>query len=357
MNTQKNHRIIQLYKDRGDMRRNKKELHSSVPRDRGDVKKSPKKVSKQELFNTTKAESVKTDLVSRSTNTFAESLPFSLENQTINADVSVENTLDFRKRVKDRYTFKRHQVLKNDDMSQFNSTLQCDVRNDPPKHHLEYVEKKTKDFRDAKKSDKASIHRAVSAIKFKRSSKPDDLAERKKSPPETEKNITRKDKRPVIKTITSKMDTRVYKAVTFVEQTARKPLHIKIPKDIKSKPKSKIPTMIPIVKSKTTQSTKRLRKRTVPQPSPSFKSADSMPTEIAKWVPESVDQHTKPYYDAWVSKTATASTKLLKEASLEKSEVLRRLELGMKRSPELMYKKFTEEEYAGRIRVRRREEK
>ncbi|XP_063545325.1 uncharacterized protein LOC134753370 [Cydia strobilella] len=339
MNTQKNQRKIQLgYKDRGDMMRRNKELHSSGPRDRGDVKKCLKKVSKQ-LFKTAKAESVKTDLVSRSTNTFAESLPFSFENQT-SADVNVKKSLDFRKRIKDRYTFKRHEVLRNEDISQFS---------DPLKHNFEYDEKqKSIHFRDAKKSDRASIHRAVSAMKFKRSSKPDDLVEHKKSP-ETDKIITRKAK-PVIKTITSKMDARVYKAVNFVEQNARKQLHIKIPRD--PKPNSKTP-IIAVKRSKT--STKRLRKRTVP--SPSFKSADSMPTEIAKWVPESVDQHTRPYYDAWVSKTATASTKLLKEASLEKSKLLQRLELRMKRSPELMFQKFAEEQYAGRIRVRRRGEK
>ncbi|XP_063372007.1 uncharacterized protein LOC134660211 [Cydia amplana] len=315
------------------IRQNKKELHTCGPRDRGDVRKCLKKVSKQELFKS-KAESVKTDLVSRSTNTFAESLPISFENQTISADVNVK-PLDFRKRIKDRYTFKRHQVLKKEDTSQFS---------DPPKH-FDVEKQKSKDFRDAKKSDKASVHRAVSPIKFKSSSKPDDLAERKNTP-ETEKNITRKTK-PEIKTIAS-MDARVYKAVNFVEQNARKP-YVKIPKDPKSKPKN-----ISVKRSKTSQNTKR-RRRAVPQPSPSFKSAVSMPTEIAKWVPESVDQHTKPYYDAWVSKTATASTKL--EASLEKSKLLKRLELAVKKSPELMYKKYAEERYAGRIRVRRRGEK
>ncbi|XP_048002943.1 uncharacterized protein LOC125239415 [Leguminivora glycinivorella] len=355
MNTQKNQRKNQPHKDRGDtMRRNKKDVHSSIPRDRGDVRKSLKKVSKHEIKSLI-AESVQTDLVSRSTNTFAESLPLCFETQ-ISAEEGSVKTLDFRKRIKDRYTFKRHQVLKNEDICQFNSILQCDVRNAPPKHDYEYVEKhKLKDFRDAKKSDKASVHRAVSAIKFKRSSKAEE-AERKKMPPETEKNVTRKDRKPVIKTITSKTDTRVYKAVTFVDQTARKPLHIKIPKEL-HKPKSKIPRIIPIIKGKTTESTKRLRRRTVSQRSPSLKSADSLPTEIAKWVPESVDPHTKPYYDAWVSKTATASTKLLKEARIEKSKLLDRYKLEMRISPELVYKKFEEEEYAGRIRVRRRGEK
>ncbi|XP_063631142.1 uncharacterized protein LOC134802414 [Cydia splendana] len=353
MNTQKNHRKIQLHKDRGDtMRRNKRELHSTGPRDRGDVKKCPKKVSKRELFKTTKAESMQTDFVSRSTNTLAESLPLSTEKRTISEDVSVEETLNFRKRVKDRYTFKRHQVLKNEDTSQSNCAMQRDDKYDPSKHHFQYVEKqKSKDSRDAKKLDRTSVHRAVSAIKLKRSSKLDDLSERKKSHTETEKNNNRKSK-PAIKTLTSKMDARVHKAVTFVELNARKP-QVKIPNY--PKPNSKIPVIV-VKNSKTPQSTKRFRK-TVRQASPTFKSAESMPTEIAKWVPESVDAHTRPYYDAWVSKTATASTKLLKEANVDRAKLLRRLELEIRRSPELLYRKFAEEEYAGRIRVKRRGEK
>ncbi|XP_063392207.1 uncharacterized protein LOC134677676 [Cydia fagiglandana] len=174
------------------------------------------------------------------------------------------------------------------------------------------------------------------------------MSERRKSHTETEKNYTRKSK-PSIKTLTSKLDTRVHKAVNFVDLHARKPLDAKIPKY--PKPKSKIPMIVK--NSKTPQSTKRFRK-TVRYPSPIFKSAESMPTEIAKWVPESVDPHTRPYYDAWVTKTATASMKMLKEANLDETKLLRRLELEIKRSPELRYRKFAEEEYAGRIRVKRR---
>lgn len=65
------------------------------------------------------------------------------------------------------------------------------------------------------------------------------------------------------------------------------------------------------VQSKT-QFTRRPRKQLflpVLSPTLSYKEAASPQTEVAKWTPDSINKHTKPYYDAWIQSTVSAMVK------------------------------------------------
>lgn len=216
-----------------------------------------------------------------------------------------------------------------------------------------------------------------------------------KIPVKPDKNTTRSKKRkPIIKTIVSKTDSaRIFKAVTFVDHRNSTPLEIKIPGEnvfikkqqkvskytetnpITHKTKSNQPTVNKVRSRSSKGSIKREEKPTVYRRRPERKrgririsspehpyhhSPVSPPTEVARWAPASIDPQTKPYYEAWVDTTLTATSKHTKkdkdkylyEYQNRLLQSFRRALEERPKSPELFYSKFADERYAGRIKIR-----
>lgn len=179
-------------------------------------------------------------------------------------------------------------------------------------------------------------------------------------------------RKPIIKTITANNDSlRVYKAVTFVDQKKSKPLEIKIPSEVKkvrSKPKLPKkdahiqiePSKLSVVKvaKKRKEPRRRNIKDILKYPTtPAVSSAKilSPETEVAKW--SSSKNHTMPYYEAWVNTTLAAISKYSKKDKLylEKQNLLQTFKRQLQQrqlSPELMYDKFEDERYTGKIKIR-----
>ncbi|CAG9790608.1 unnamed protein product [Diatraea saccharalis] len=181
-------------------------------------------------------------------------------------------------------------------------------------------------------------------------------------------------RRPVIKTITSKNDaTKIYKAVTFVDRNKQKPtaIQVKLPEyktsktsnasaAIKKVSKESIlqreVTSKPLPPKKTRKKTKLKRLAESPE---SLVRGGSPPTEVAKWAPSSINKHTRPYYEAWVSTTLAAISKASKKDKLflEKQHILETFQRALARRPEtpdLIHENFNDERYTGRIKVRQR---
>ncbi|KAM3956095.1 uncharacterized protein ACR2FA_009986 [Aphomia sociella] len=181
-------------------------------------------------------------------------------------------------------------------------------------------------------------------------------------------------RRPIIKTITFKNDsTKIYKAVTFVDQRKQQatPVQIDIPNDGCKKPKvksesSKIRMKASI--SRVSVKEKAVRRRTEHKKREKFKHARSPdlsveirspPTEVAKWAPSSINSHTKQYYEAWVDTTLAAISKKSKKDKLfwEKHHFMETFQRALAErpvSPDLIYENLADERYTGRIKVRHR---
>ncbi|KAH9637570.1 hypothetical protein HF086_014210 [Spodoptera exigua] len=223
------------------------------------------------------------------------------------------------------------------------------------------------------------------------STKNDTITEKK-----AERNMTKQDKngpknsqssnkhhrKPMIKTIMSKNgQVRVFKAVTFVDQVRNPtPLEISIPTDAMKKLK--------VTKCTDTSSLKFKTKRNISQtsikakPAPARKKVErkkekkslkialspdcskevvSPPTEVARWAPASIDEQTKPYYEAWVNTTLAAISKNTKKDKLFYEKYKENLLASLKKAqqqrpatPELVYENFSDERYMGRIKVTQR---
>ncbi|CAB3242651.1 unnamed protein product [Arctia plantaginis] len=186
-----------------------------------------------------------------------------------------------------------------------------------------------------------------------------------------------KDKRkPLIKTIRGKNGC--LKAVTFVEQkTKRTVLDINIPNpatctkvvnpckytDTRS---LEPPSVAPSIKEKPAYNRKKSPRRrelkrvrrTADNSIHDIRDARSPSTEVAKWAPSSVNQETKPYYEAWVNTRLTAISKYRKNDNwyLYDKAFLKSLKKSMERppTPDLFYSNFADERYTGRIKIRQK---
>lgn len=189
-------------------------------------------------------------------------------------------------------------------------------------------------------------------------------------------------RKPMIKTIMSKNgQVRIFKAVTFVDQVKNPtPLEISIPTDAMKKLKITKCTDTSSLKYKLKRSPsqtslkdrsspvrKKVERKKEKKPqryalSPkSSKMIVSPPTEVARWVPASIDEQTKPYYEAWVNTTLAAISKNTKQDRLfyEKYKAsllasLKKAEQERPQTPELFYENFSDERYTGRIKITQR---
>ncbi|XP_022121093.2 uncharacterized protein LOC110997304 [Pieris rapae] len=164
-------------------------------------------------------------------------------------------------------------------------------------------------------------------------------------------------RRPVITTIRSKHDAKVYKAVTFTDLKERetRPIEIKIP-IVKQKEKVKSCDKTTNISNSSKEKKKKFRKKRS-FPSPVFvKKGESPPTEVAKWAPSSVNKLTIPYYEAWIDTTLTAISKSSKkDRILEKQKLLKSFKKFLERpqTPDLIYDHM-DERYTGKIKIKQR---
>ncbi|XP_073966822.1 uncharacterized protein [Choristoneura fumiferana] len=346
-------------KDRGDMVRRQKQKEQYLLKnqpDRGDVVRS-KFLKLEDKFRTSQPERKKVEYkeehkverVSQSTDTYPElgspKLPRRMEMPEKQPKLGC---VEYRKRIRDRYTLKP-KVLKDVDVKKEELII--------IKEELPTTNKSSSEPKERAKSKESLETRLTKSDRTKT-----DKASVRKAP------IKRK---PIIKTITAKNDSlRVYKAVTFVDQKKSKPLEIKIPSEVKkvrSKPKlPKKDAHIQIEPSKVSvvkvaKKRKVLKKHNAKEicnfPTPAVSSAKilSPETEVAKW--SSSNNHTMPYYEAWVNTTLAAISKYSKKDKLylEKQNILQTFKRQLQQrqlSPELLYDKFEDERYTGKIKVR-----
>ncbi|KAJ0169335.1 hypothetical protein K1T71_015219 [Dendrolimus kikuchii] len=177
-------------------------------------------------------------------------------------------------------------------------------------------------------------------------------------------------RKPIIKTITTKNDAKVYKAVTFVDDKDTTPLQVNIPeikrrvsKIITESMKTRVKNIVSKVSLKEKnvnrrKSRKRKQNKHVTSPEASIGKV-SPPTEVAKWAPSCINEHTKPYYEAWVNTTLTAIARDggNDELMLEKQRIIESFKRALEdrpKTPELVYEDLLNEKYTGRITVRQR---
>ncbi|OWR41928.1 hypothetical protein KGM_215145 [Danaus plexippus plexippus] len=187
-----------------------------------------------------------------------------------------------------------------------------------------------------------------------------------KSDTKTYKIEKENQKVPVIKTITCKHDSRVYKAVTFraprqkptslqinIPTVTRNNNHInRIPKLIKQKLNTPSKTSVkPNTEKKIGRKCRRWTRGQIS--SPVLRTGHSPTTEVAKWAPDCINKHTKPYYEAWINTTLTAISKDTKGKNLNAKQLMKSFKQALERvqSPDLVYKDFTDERNVGRIKI------
>ncbi|XP_045508873.1 uncharacterized protein LOC123704535 [Colias croceus] len=285
---------------------------------------------------------------------------------------------------------------KNELRIEKNDSIKIDVKNNDGKKRIDTETKKVLNADERKKireryTIRNKANRVVSLempnlLQNDESSKKicDEDEHRKLADSKSEGTKTVKDsenkkskRRPVITTIRSKNDAKVYKTVTFTdfkaEQRDAKALQIKIPTENPLIRKEKTTPVVNdvVVKEidKTTESShysssksrkKRIAHKTkranIPSPDP-FRKGESPPTEVAKWAPNCLNKHTKPYYEAWVDTTLAAITKFSEKDKmfLEKQNLIESFRRMLERpdSPDLVYNHM-DEKYLGKIKIRQK---
>ncbi|XP_063836401.1 RAD51-associated protein 1-like [Ostrinia nubilalis] len=344
-----------IYPDRGDLKKAErlpiKAINAvandvKVHPDRGDSDRKIIKVEKPKLTVIVKKEETK----SRPT----ENL-ISKENVK-KPDTDVNKIADDKRKIREKYTLKKSplqvipNVMKKEELLKVGNNIKptvTEVKNDrPPKKPSDVPKEKSDESNESKQSVTTNN-------------------------PKQEKKDTIQ-RKPIIRTIASKNDTKVYKAVTFVDQKKNKPtLLLKIPNETVRNSKNltegsvnlkKITLSKESIKEKPLKRKERRKKekrsRRIASPVLSVK-ARSPPTEVAKWAPSSINRHTKPYYEAWVSTTLAAISKNSRRDKLflEKQSILQSFQRALTErpeTPELVYENFTDERYTGRIKVKQR---
>ncbi|CAG9577649.1 unnamed protein product [Danaus chrysippus] len=84
-----------------------------------------------------------------------------------------------------------------------------------------------------------------------------------------------------------------------------------------------------------------------------MRTGHSPTTEVAKWAPDCINKHTKPYYEAWIDTTLTAISKDTKGKNINAKHLIKTFKQALQRaqSPDLVYKDFTDERNVGRIKI------
>ncbi|XP_028172407.1 nucleolin 2-like [Ostrinia furnacalis] len=344
-----------IYPDRGDLKKAErlpiKAINAvandvKVHPDRGDSDRKIIKVEKPKLTVIVKKEETKTrpeNLISK-------------ENVK-KPDTDVNKIADDKRKIREKYTLKKSplqvipNVMKKEELLKVGNNIKptvAEVKSDrPPKKPSDVPKEKSDESNESKQSVTTN------------------------NPPKPEKKDTVQ-RKPIIRTIASKNDTKVYKAVTFVDQKKNKPtLLLKIPNETVKNSKNvtegsvnlkKITLSKESIKEKPLKRKERRKKdkrsRRIASPVLSVK-ARSPPTEVAKWAPSSINRHTKPYYEAWVSTTLAAISKNSRRDKLflEKQSILQSFQRALTErpeTPELVYENFTDEKYTGRIKVKQR---
>lgn len=83
-------------------------------------------------------------------------------------------------------------------------------------------------------------------------------------------------------------------------------------------------------------------------------------TEVARWVPRSIDDHTKPYYEAWVNTTLAAITKNNRDGDqnelyLKKKNIIQSFQRALddyERNDIDSYEDYKDEKFTGRIKFK-----
>ncbi|CAH2083672.1 unnamed protein product [Euphydryas editha] len=173
-------------------------------------------------------------------------------------------------------------------------------------------------------------------------------------------------RKPLIKTITDTDDvTKKYKVVTLAEQKPQKSIEIKLP-NFENIKRTKIPKLIDKNEKKIEKRTEeKLSSKTSTKFDKKFKhkrelasptrsqDGGSPPTEIAKWS-TNINDHTKPYYEAWINSTLAAMSNKKERMYLEKQKILKSFKKALEqrsKSPELFYENFSDERFTGRIKI------
>lgn len=170
--------------------------------------------------------------------------------------------------------------------------------------------------------------------------------------------------KPIIKTITSP-DSKVYKEVIFDgKQTQKRALQINLPsqsKPTEHREKGSNTTINKIkpkeIKVKNNKNLYKEKEKRLS--SPEFLKKPSPKTEIARWGNSSVSSHTKPYYEAWVSTTLAAVSKISNEDKdkmlIEKDKIIECLQRALAKrtqSPDIAYNILKDQKYVGKIKVK-----
>ncbi|CAG4969322.1 unnamed protein product [Colias eurytheme] len=264
---------------------------------------------------------------------------------------------------------------KNELRIEKNDSIKIDVKNNDGKKRIDIETKKVLNADERKKirekyTIRSKANRVVSLempnlLQNEESSRKicDEEEHRKLADSKSEGTKTVKDsdnkkskRRPVITTIRSKNDAKVYKTVTFTdfkaEQRDAKALQIKIPTENLDKRKDKVQPVANDVQKEVDKTTESSHNSSNP-----FRNGESPPTEVAKWAPNCLNKHTKPYYEAWVDTTLAAITKFSEKDKmfLEKQNLIESFRRMLERpdSPDLVYNHM-DEKYLGKIKIRQK---
>ncbi|CAH0730913.1 unnamed protein product, partial [Brenthis ino] len=215
-----------------------------------------------------------------------------------------------------------------------------DVKNDANKRNeVKKLTEKHKNIISSKADDKIKLEYKINH----KDTKHDDQKKSGEVTTSVKNNYKTNQKVPLIKTISTKNDTKSYN-ITFTEPKEQKILRINIP-SVNQKKKSNGTDTIPKKCSKTSIKVRKNRRL----PSPVLTKKASPPTEVSKWSP--YNRHMKSYYEAWLNFASIARNS---SKSLAKDVVKFQKELERLESPELVYESFTDEKFTGKIKVNHR---
>ncbi|XP_022832329.1 muscle M-line assembly protein unc-89-like [Spodoptera litura] len=377
-------------------------------KDRGDLRKSPEKATKRSdenkhadlkmvhpergdsdllaKFNQI-PEKLRMNIVMRKLKSITDATEKELSNKKSIDGQSSANTLELRKRIREKYTLKLKSSAQKTDRPQ------SVTKKEEPKPIINTISSAKSDrytntiTEEATQTKDKLIQSTEDNVSTKNEPIPEKKPERgiiklEKTSSKNAQSSNKHNRKPMIKTIMSKNgQVRIFKAVTFVDQVKNPtPLEISIPTDAMKKLKitkctdtsslklklKRSPSQTSI-KDRSSPVRKKVERRKEKKPQKCALSPDSSkmivspPTEVARWAPASIDEQTKPYYEAWVNTTLAAISKNTKQDKLfyEKYKAsllasLKKAQQERPRTPELVYKNYSDERYTGRIKITQR---
>ncbi|XP_068627154.1 uncharacterized protein DDB_G0286299-like [Battus philenor] len=165
--------------------------------------------------------------------------------------------------------------------------------------------------------------------------------------------------RPSTKSIMSKDGPKAPKTVSFKDQSERSSFSNNTEKrTVRKSSWANVKTKVVCSKTRVQATCKTTGRRNAKCHSPAhdkYNINEFPPTEVVKWEPSCLTSETQPYYEAWIDTTLTAFSKCSEEEKLLLEKDLIEAFQYLKRpvSPELFYENFNDEQYTGRIKVRR----